>query len=152
MTVEHMLQTALLACEQTSVCPQQTLGTFQHLLRSLVHLSSSSSALADLNPLHFRSHPAAFCCSLFYFSFHSLSLSGFVVQFKKHLCSSVIISQGHQSHGWVFKVGRIKVLLLRLTLKDVGFTLGWRLWLSRLGLNESTVATYRHHANFCFFA
>lgn len=31
-TVERMLQRALLACAQTSVCPQQTLGTFQHLL------------------------------------------------------------------------------------------------------------------------
>lgn len=30
-------------------------------------------------------------------------------------------------------MGRIKVLVLRLTLKDVGFTLGWWLWLSRLG-------------------
>lgn len=43
------------------------------------------------------------------------------------------VSQGHQSHSWVFTVGRIKVLVLRLTLKDVGFTLGWWLWLSRLG-------------------
>ncbi len=55
------------------------------------------------------------------------------------------VSQGHQSHSWVFTVGRIKVLVLRLTLKDVGFTLGWWLWLSRLGLNESMLATHRHY-------
>ncbi len=56
------------------------------------------------------------------------------------------VSQGHQSHSWVFTVGRIKVLVLRLTLKDVGFTLGWWLWLSRLGLNELMLATHRHYS------
>lgn len=31
--------------------------------QSLVHLSSSSSSLADLNPQHFRTHPTSFRCS-----------------------------------------------------------------------------------------
>lgn len=54
-------------------------------------------------------------------------------------------SRRHQSHSWVFTVGQIKVLVLRLTLKDVGFTLGWWLWLSRLGLHESMLATQALH-------
>lgn len=61
---------------------------------------------------------------------------------EKHLC--VFCTQGHQSHYWIFQVGRIKLLVLRLTLKDVGFTLGWWLRLSRLGLNESMLATLRY--------
>lgn len=60
-------------------------------------------------------------------------------------CTWHRVSQGHQSHCWVFTVGQIKVLVLRLTLKDVGFTLGWWLWLSRLGLNELILATCRHY-------
>lgn len=37
VTVEHMLQWGLLACEQTSVCPQQTLRTFQHVLSKTLY-------------------------------------------------------------------------------------------------------------------
>lgn len=110
--------------------------------QSLVHLSSSSSALADLNPRHSHSHPASFRLNFLHFPFRSIT--GTIAQLKQHLCSSACASQGLQSHCWVFTVGQIKVLVLRLTLKDVGFTLGWWLWLSRLGLNESMLATYRH--------
>lgn len=52
-------------------------------------------------------------------------------------------TQGHQSHYWVFKVGPIKLLVLSLTLKDVGFTLGWWLRLSSLSLNEPMLAALR---------
>lgn len=76
---------------------------------------------------------------LFYYWHHSAAQKASLQK-----CIWYCISQGHQSHTWVFTVGRIKVLVLRLTLKDVGFTLGWWLWLSRLGLNESMLATHRH--------
>lgn len=118
--------------------------------QSLVHLSSSSSTLANLNPLHSRSHPASFRHALAYFPFRSIT--GVIAQLKMHACNTLQycawhrVSQGHQSHCWIFTVGQIKVLVLRLTLKDVGFTLGWWLWLSRLGLNELILATCRHYA------
>lgn len=91
------------------------------------------------------SFPPCFLLPLFSSTSLFVLLLAFIAQLKKHLCNSVFVSQGHQSHGWVFTVGRIKVLVLRLTLKDVGFTLGWWLWLSRLGLNELMLATYRHY-------
>lgn len=114
--------------------------------QSLVHLSSSSSSLADLNTLHFRSHPASFRHSFLYFPFSFYYWQRSAAQ-KASLLQRIChrVSQGHQSHSWVFTVGRIKVLVLRLTLKDVGFTLGWWLWLSRLGLNELMLATRRHY-------
>lgn len=83
------------------------------------------------------SHPDFFL----HFPFHCMT--GIVAQLKEYLCRSVFVSQGHQSHSWVFTVGQIKVLVLRLTLKDVGFTLDWWLWLSRLGLQEEMPATCR---------
>lgn len=111
--------------------------------QSFAHLSSSSSSLADLNPWCSCSHPASFRLLFSYFPFRSIN--GGIAQLKKHQCVWHHVSQGHQSHIWVFKVGRIKVLVLRLTLKDVAFTLGWWLWLSRLRLNESILATHRHY-------
>lgn len=82
----------------------------------------------------------------FYYWHHSAAQKASLQQCIWHR-----VSQGHQSHSWVFTVGRIKVLVLRLTLKDVGFTLGWWLWLSRLGLNESMLATHRHYATLHLF-
>lgn len=103
-------------------------------------------SLADLNPLTF-SFPPCFFPPLFIilpFSFYYWHRSA-ARQASLQKCTWHPVSQGHQSHSWVFTVGRIKVLVLRLTLKDVGFTLGWWLWLSRLGLNESMLATHRHY-------
>lgn len=56
--------------------------------QSLVHLSSSSSSLADLNPLHFRSHPASFCYSTLYFPFCSITggLKGISAEVSLVLC------------------------------------------------------------------
>lgn len=65
-------------------------------------------------------------------------------QLKRRFCSGVLVSKA-DDQMWALTMGRKKVLILRLTLKDVGFTLGWWLWLSRLDLNESMQATHRHY-------
>lgn len=144
VTVEHMLQRGLLACKANfRLASTDTGNVSTSVEQSLVHLSSSSSSLADLNPRLACSHPASFRLPFSYFPFRSIT--GGITQLKKHQCVCHCVSQGHESHIWVFTVGRIKVLVLRLTLKDVAFTLGWWLWLSRLRLNESMLATHRHY-------
>lgn len=69
--------------------------------QSLVHLSSPSSSLAELNPLTFSFLP----CFLLP-PFLRLPLlhyfAGIVVQLQKHLCCSIFLSQDHQSHRWVY--------------------------------------------------
>lgn len=112
--------------------------------QNLVHLSSSSSSLVDLNPPPRHVPTLLLSATLFvYFPFRSIMSTAQNTFLQQ--CIWLGASQGHQSHHWVFTVGQIKVLVLRLTLKDVGFTLGWWLWLSRLGLNESMLATLRHY-------
>lgn len=117
--------------------------------QSSVHLSSSSSSLADL----ILPPPSLYVLVPISLLSAALSRTSLFVLLqtrarKTFLQPSVWRNafQGHQSHRGVFTVGQIKVLVLRLTLRDVGFTLGWWLWLSRLGLNESMLATHTHCA------
>lgn len=85
--------------------------------QSLVHLSSSSSSLADLNPLHFRSHPASFCRSFLWlpFSFYywhlyrsSKSISASVYLFPKATNHTVGYLQWDESKflfwGWPWRM------------------------------------------------
>lgn len=88
--------------------------------QSLVHLSSPSSSLAELNPLAFSFLP---CFLLPPFLWLPLLhyFAGIVVQLQKHLCCSIFVSQDHQSHRWVFTVGRIKVLVFEADPEGCGF-------------------------------
>lgn len=144
MTVEHILQRVLLASSKLPFAINRQQGVSTSVEQSLVHLSSPSSSLAELNPLTFSFLP----CFLLP-PFLRLPLlhyfAGIVVQLQKHLRCSILFHKTTNHTVEYLQWDESKFLFLRLTLKDVGFTLGWWLWLSRLGLNESTVATYRHY-------
>lgn len=91
---------------------------------SLIHLSSSSSSQADLNSLHFRSHPASFRCSFSYFSFFVLfTASQGCSEVSLLKCSWYLGYQGHQSLCWYLQWNKSKFLLW-----------GWprRMWVSPL--------------------
>lgn len=74
--------------------------------QNLVHLSSSSSSLADLNPIRSGSHPASFRHPFLKLPF-SLYYEHLRAAQKASLqqCIWHRDSQGHQSHHWVFTMG-----------------------------------------------